>query len=95
MARRSSFQVWLSEVDGARHRWTVQFRPLPGNKFDGECDFTKRTITIDSRLRNFLKICLTLIHEVTHVAGGEVLSEEVVETIEANITDALKALFKQ
>lgn len=90
--RNKDFTVMLTESDGKVRRWRVQFRLIPGNKDNGLCDWERRIIYIDSRLRNRLKIDHTLLHEGAHVTLGPLAGETWVEKIEDNYINLRKGM---
>ena len=95
------FTVWLWEPDDKKHQWRVEFRPLhptsrlkngrPNTRY-GECNWDKRIITINSRLRSPDMVWITLKHEVDHATLGKWGSEDTVVALEENFERALRGL---
>jgi hypothetical protein len=59
-----------------KKRWTIRFTKLRGGAA-GWCDWDKRLIHIDSRLKGQAKVD-TIFHEIVHATMGEHASEECV-----------------
>jgi hypothetical protein len=59
-----------------KKRWTIRFTKLRGGAA-GWCDWDKRLIHIDSRLKGQAKVD-TIVHEIVHATMGEHASEECV-----------------
>lgn len=89
--KRPDIYIVLYGASGDKERWKIQWRPMKKGHY-GECDWERREITINSRLRNTDTIRATLLHECSHVACGRNGSEELIVSIEENFESARKAL---
>lgn len=82
-----ALSVTLREGNGDSHKWTVVFKPLPPDKNGtvyGAVSFAKRTMYINSRLRNRETILETIRHECEHVALGPGAAEWAMEACDEN-----------